>query len=96
MTFDWIIWVGYRPGVKDNPGDTAMEAIQDVLGISLGENEAVYTSRRYCIQCKGLGPKKADKIAVLEHGKIVGIGPHDQLLEICPLYKRLYEMQFQV
>lgn len=63
MTFDWIIWVGYRPGVRDNPGSTAIEAIRDVLGVSLGENEAVYTSRRYCIQCKGLGPEEADKIA---------------------------------
>lgn len=38
--------------------------------------------------------KKADKIVVLEHGRIVGIGPHEELLETCPLYKRLYEMQF--
>ena len=63
MAFDWIIWVGYRPGVRDNPGSTAIEAIRDVLGVSLGENEAVYTSRRYCIQCKGLRPEEADKIA---------------------------------
>jgi phosphoribosylformylglycinamidine synthase II len=63
MKFDWVIWVGYRPGVKDNPGSTAIEAIQDVLGVSLGENEAVYTSKRYCIQCKGLPPEEVDKIA---------------------------------
>jgi len=63
MAFDWIIWVGYRPGVKDNPGSTAIEAIRDVLDVSLGENEAVYTSRRYCIQCKGLRPEEADKIS---------------------------------
>ncbi|MFC1857317.1 phosphoribosylformylglycinamidine synthase subunit PurS, partial [Thermodesulfobacteriota bacterium] len=23
VEFDWIIWVGYRPGVRDNPGSTA-------------------------------------------------------------------------
>ena len=63
MKFDWVIWVGYRPGVKDNPGSTAVEAIQDVLGVSLGENEAVYTSKRYCIQCMGLPPEQVDKIA---------------------------------
>jgi len=63
MAFDWIIWVGYRPGVKDNPGSTAIEAIRDVLGVSLGENEAVYTSRRYCIKTKGLRPGEVDKIA---------------------------------
>ena len=40
--------------------------------------------------------KKAHKIVVLEHGCIVGIAPHDELLETCPLYKRLYDMQFSV
>jgi len=39
--------------------------------------------------------KKATKIIVLEHGKIVGMAPHEQLLQECALYKRLYETQFQ-
>jgi subfamily B ATP-binding cassette protein MsbA len=38
--------------------------------------------------------KKAEKIVVLEHGQIVGAGPHEELLKTCALYKRLYEMQF--
>jgi subfamily B ATP-binding cassette protein MsbA len=38
---------------------------------------------------------KADKIVVLEHGKVVGIGKHDDLLFSCPLYRRLYETQFR-
>jgi subfamily B ATP-binding cassette protein MsbA len=38
--------------------------------------------------------KKADKIVVLEKGKIVGLGKHDDLLETCPLYQKLYQMQF--
>ncbi len=38
---------------------------------------------------------KADKIIVLEHGKMVGIGKHDDLLFSCPLYRRLYETQFR-
>src|SRR5512136_1984181 len=29
---DWVIWVGLRPGVRDNPGATAVEAIEDLLG----------------------------------------------------------------
>jgi len=39
--------------------------------------------------------KKADKIVVLEHGRIVGMGKHDQLLQTCNLYSRLYQTQFQ-
>ncbi|MBD3427205.1 MAG: ATP-binding cassette domain-containing protein [Candidatus Omnitrophica bacterium] len=36
----------------------------------------------------------ADKIVVIDKGKIVETGRHEELLEISPLYKRLYEMQF--
>ena len=32
IDFDWVLWVGYRPGVRDNPGSTAEEAVQDLLG----------------------------------------------------------------
>ncbi len=39
---------------------------------------------------------RADKIVVLEAGRIVGFGKHDDLLFTCPLYRRLYETQFQV
>ena len=39
---------------------------------------------------------KADKIVVLEHGKMVGVGKHDDLLFSCPLYRRLYETQFRM
>ncbi|MDY0310485.1 MAG: phosphoribosylformylglycinamidine synthase subunit PurS, partial [Desulfobacterales bacterium] len=48
--FDWVVWVGLRPGVRDNPGATAAEAIEDGLGIRLPPEAAVYTSKRYCIQ----------------------------------------------
>ncbi len=61
--FDWSIWVGFRPGVRDNPGATAVEALEDLLGLKLGREEAVYTSRRYCIRAPGLAVDDADKIA---------------------------------
>jgi ATP-binding cassette, subfamily B, bacterial MsbA len=38
---------------------------------------------------------KADKIVVVEAGRIVGLGRHEELQVTCPLYKRLYETQFQ-
>ena len=38
--------------------------------------------------------QKANKIIVLNEGKIVGQGPHAELLETCELYKRLHSMQF--
>ena len=38
---------------------------------------------------------KADRIIVIQSGKVVGLGRHDELLFSCPLYRRLYETQFQ-
>lgn len=40
--------------------------------------------------------KKASKIVVLDRGRLVGLGPHDDLLTSCDLYQRLYETQFQM
>lgn len=36
----------------------------------------------------------ADKIIVIDEGKIVGMGTHQELLNNCPKYKLLYELQF--
>lgn len=38
----------------------------------------------------------ADRIVVLENGNIVEEGSHDQLIEQGGLYKKLYDMQFQI
>jgi phosphoribosylformylglycinamidine synthase II len=63
LEFDWTIWVGYRPGVRDNPGSTAVEAVEDILGIKFGPDQGIYTSKRYCLKGKNLTEKDMDKIA---------------------------------
>ena len=63
LEFDWTIWVGYRPGVRDNPGSTALEAVEDILGIRFGPGQAIYTSKRYCLKGKGLTVIDMNKIA---------------------------------
>lgn len=45
--FDWLVEIGYRPGVTDNPGRTARGAVEDVLGRGIGE---VYTSKQYLLK----------------------------------------------
>lgn len=37
----------------------------------------------------------ADKIVVLDEGKAVGIGTHEELLEYCEVYREIYESQFK-
>ena len=63
IPFDYTAWIGYRPGVKDNPGDTAVEAIEDVLQLKFKEDEAVYTSKRYCFSGKHFSADDVHKIA---------------------------------
>ncbi len=45
--FDWLVWVRFRPGVRDTAGSTAAEAIEDLLGIRFGPEQGVYTSKYY-------------------------------------------------
>jgi len=48
--FDWLIEVGFRPGVTDNVGKTAREAIELLLGDAAVPGKInVYTSRQYLI-----------------------------------------------
>jgi ATP-binding cassette subfamily B protein len=37
----------------------------------------------------------ADRIAVLDEGRLIALGSHTELLDTCPLYFRLAELQFQ-
>ncbi|MCG2660411.1 MAG: AIR synthase-related protein [Kiritimatiellae bacterium] len=48
--FDWLIEIGYKPGVTDNVGRTARVALQDVLDRPLAEDEAVYTAIQYFVR----------------------------------------------
>ena len=36
----------------------------------------------------------ADKIIVLDEGRIAGIGTNDELLKSCDVYKEIYDSQF--
>lgn len=59
---DWIIEVGFRPGVTDNEGRTARDTLAMVLGLDKKGGMAVYTAARYHIKCR-LGRADADRIA---------------------------------
>lgn len=46
---DWLVSVGFRPGVTDNVGRTAHEAIGDIIGRKLRDDEYVCSSVEYMI-----------------------------------------------
>lgn len=60
--FDWMIEVGYRPGVTDNVGKTAREALALLFGKSPKAFFPVHTSRQYAIR-GNLRREEAEKIA---------------------------------
>jgi phosphoribosylformylglycinamidine synthase subunit PurSL len=47
--FDWLVWIGFRPGVRDTAGSTAAEAIQDLLKTRLRPGEASLHSKLYAV-----------------------------------------------
>jgi phosphoribosylformylglycinamidine synthase len=60
--FDWLVEVGFKPGVTDNVGKTAREAAELCLDRSFNEAERVYTSIQYVIS-GGLSRDQVDRIA---------------------------------
>ena len=60
--FDWLIEVGFKPGVTDNIGRTSRTAIRDVLRRELKEGEGVYTSTQYLIKGSGLTYADVERI----------------------------------
>ncbi len=59
---DWLISVGFRPGVTDNVGRTAHEAVGDVVGRKLSDEEQVFSSVEYLLYAPGLSRKDVERI----------------------------------
>jgi len=57
--FDWLIEVGFKPGVTDNVGKTAKEGIEDILKRKIN---GVYTSKQYIIK-GSINKDEAEKIS---------------------------------
>ncbi|MHB8108997.1 MAG: AIR synthase-related protein [Syntrophorhabdaceae bacterium] len=60
---DWVVEVGYKPGVTDNTGRTAKEVVEAMSGRQFGENEAVYNSKMYFLK-GSINEDDVHKIAV--------------------------------
>jgi phosphoribosylformylglycinamidine synthase II len=61
--FDWLVEVGFKPGVTDNVGTTARALAQDLLEKELSHLESVYTSIQYFFRGKRLSRTDVERIA---------------------------------
>ncbi len=61
--FDWAIWVGFRPGVRDTAGAVAKEAIEAHLGRALPPEAAVYTSKLFLFSGRRLTSAQMSQVA---------------------------------
>lgn len=63
-------------------------ALRSALASSLNDTTVFIVSQR------ASSIMHADKIIVLDDGRAVGIGTHEQLLESCAVYREIYDTQF--
>ena len=89
VDFDWIIWVGFRPGVRDNPGATAVEAVEDLLRLQFEPGQAIYTSKRYCLTGSTLARREVETIAgellandIIQQWAVYGPGQWDPVVGV--------------
>ncbi|MCF8038661.1 MAG: phosphoribosylformylglycinamidine synthase [Desulfohalobiaceae bacterium] len=62
LDFDWILEVGFKPGVTDNEGRVARETLKNGLRLDTDTGYAVYTSTQYCLS-GNLSPEEVRSIA---------------------------------
>jgi phosphoribosylformylglycinamidine synthase len=60
---EWMISVGFKPGVTDNVGRSAKEAVSDIIGRKLRDDEKIFSSVEYLLYGKDLNREKAEHIA---------------------------------
>ncbi len=61
--WDWMIIIGFKPGVTDNVGRTSRTAVAALLGRPLAEDEGVYTSTAWVLAAPALTRADAQRIA---------------------------------
>ncbi|MFA5206503.1 MAG: AIR synthase-related protein [Lentisphaeria bacterium] len=61
--FDWLVMVGFRPGVTDNVARSARSATADILGRPLREDEQIFTSVEYLLQGEKLDRDQVSRLA---------------------------------
>ncbi len=61
--FDWLIEIGYRPGVTDNVGQTARTVLADVLDVAPDQVGPVFSATQFFVSGAGLRREHAERLA---------------------------------
>ena len=70
--------------------DTKTDAlIRDALAHDLADTTKIIVAQRVS------SIQEADRIIVLDEGRMVGMGTHEELLKTCPVYQEIYASQFK-
>ncbi len=70
--------------------DTATEAkIREAFRTSLKDSTKIIIAQRIS------SVMDADRILVLEDGRIAGLGSHDELMQSCEEYREIYTLQIE-
>ena len=59
---DWVLRIGFRPGVTDNVGRSARVAVEDLVARPLQADAAVYTETEFHLHGEALDRSAADRI----------------------------------
>jgi len=94
--FDWLIEVGFRPGVTDNVGKTAREAIAILLGLPAAARPfRVHTSRQYLLR-GALSRAEAERVAsqllaneLIERYEVIARADWDPVRGLAPYVPRV-------
>ena len=68
--FDWMVEIGFLPGVTDNVGNTSREALEDLLGVGFGGHEAVYSAEQILLS-GDLSRDQVQRIAQILHNPLI-------------------------
>ncbi len=60
QSFDYVVEVGFRPGVTDNVGRSSLAGVEDAVGRKLGDGAAVFKSTQYVI--RGISAEDCERV----------------------------------
>ncbi len=75
--------------------DDSASALDYATDASLRRDIATLNTTVFIVSQRTSSVRNADKIIVLEDGKMVGEGTHDTLMENCKVYREIYHSQYK-